>query len=392
MIDRNPSPVRLPERLGGLPPYPLADIPDIKARLSAEGRSIIDLGVGDPGLPVPAAAVEALREAALDPSMQGYAFQRGLVRYREAVAAWLEERFDARISPERELLPLIGSKEGIALLAFALLDPGDVALVPDPCYAPYAGGSLFAGARVRRYRLRRDEGFLVPPEAILAVEGSLRLVYLNYPNNPTAAVAERAYLEDVVAACRERGAVLAYDNAYSEIAFDDFRPPGLLEIPGATEIGIEFHSFSKTFNMTGWRLGWACGGARIVEALARVKTFFDTGAFLAVQAAGAAVLERERDYVARNVEVLRERRDAAVAAFRSAGFDVATPRATLYLWMPVPTPETSETYCRRVLEGCGVVLMPGSAMGGGGEGYVRASLSVEPAAYATAAGRIAEVG
>ncbi|MFQ5746404.1 MAG: aminotransferase class I/II-fold pyridoxal phosphate-dependent enzyme [Gemmatimonadota bacterium] len=392
MTDRARAGVRLPRRLLNLPGYPLADIPDIKARLAAEGRSVIDLGVGDPGLPAPAVAIEALRDAAGDPAMHGYAFQRGHLPYRRAVASWLEDRFGRPMDAEREVLPLIGSKEGIALLAFALLDPGDVALVPDPCYAAYVGGSLFAGARVCRHRLRSQDGFLVPPEAIRDVEGPLKLVYLNYPNNPTGAVAERAYLEDVVAACRDRGAVLAYDNAYSEIAFDGFRPPGLLEIPGATDVGIEFHSFSKTFNMTGWRLGWACGGSSLVGALARVKTFFDTGVFLAVQAAGAAVLERGREAIEANVEVLRSRRDTAVSAFRAAGLDVCPPRATLYLWFPVPTAEDSASYCRRLLEETGVILLPGSAMGEGGEGWLRASLSVEPALYEEVARRIAEAG
>jgi LL-diaminopimelate aminotransferase len=377
-------------RLDGLPAYPLADVPDIKARLRSEGRSVIDLGVGDPGLPVPSVAVEALREAAGDPDLHKYGFQRGLPGYREAISDWLADRFGTRVDADREVLPVIGSKEGIALTAFALLEPGDSALVSDPGYAPYFGGSYFAGADVIRVPLRKQNGFLLPPDEIRSARGRLRLVYLNYPNNPTSAVAELGYLEEVVEACAERGAALLFDNAYSEITYDGFRAPGLLELAGGRDVGIEFHSFSKTYNMTGWRLGWATGNADLIAALRRVKTFFDTGAFMALQAAGRGVLREAREYVRSNVDRLQERRDAAVLAFSEAGFDVWSPRGTLYLWFPIPTEEPAEDFCRRLLVDSGVVLLPGSAMGAGGEGFVRASLAIEPAAYAEAGRRIRE--
>lgn len=379
-----------PTRLAGLPPYPLADVPDIKARLLAQGRQVIDLGVGDPGLPVPRQAIDELREAAGDPALSKYGFQRGLPEYREAIAGWLARRFGTPVDPEREILPVIGSKEAIALTAFAVLDEGDSVLIPDPGYAPYFGGPYFAGARVIRHELRRDEGFLVPPQAIREAPGRLRLVYLNYPNNPTAAVAEAPYLDDVVEACASRGAVLLFDNAYSEITFDGFRAPGLLEIDGARELGLEFHSMSKTYNMTGWRLGWATGSADLIGALKRVKTFFDTGAFMALQAAAAAVLRDPSDYMEWSLGKLHGRRAAAVRAFREAGLEVTSPRGTLYLWFPVPTSETSEDFCRRLLLDAGVVLMPGSAMGPGGEGYVRASLAIEEDLWEAAGRRIQE--
>ena len=333
----------LPDRLAQLPGYPLADIPVIKARLRAEGRSVIDLGIGDTGLPVPAAAVEALCAGAGDPGMQGYAFQRGLPDFRAAVVDWMADRFGRRVDPDTEILPVIGTKEGIAHLAFAVLDPGDSVLIPDPGYAPYFGGGYLAGARIHYSILREANGFLIPPDEIMATPGRLRIVYLNYPNNPTGATCDRAYLEDVVAACRARDAVLVWDNAYSEIAFDDYRPPGLLEVDGGMEQGIEFHSLSKSFSMTGWRLGWACGNAPLVAALARVKAFVDTGPYLPVQAAGAAALRSSAEYLPECVRTLRERRDAAVEAFWSAGFEVASPRAGIYLWMPVPTSESSES-------------------------------------------------
>lgn len=374
-------------RLAGLPPYPLQDVPEIRARLAAEGRRVLDLGAGDSGLPVPEIAVETLRRAAADPALQGYAFQRGLPAFREAVAAFMQRRFDVRVDPWDEVLPIIGSKEAIALSAFALLDPGETALIPDPGYAPYFGGSYFAGARIERVALRPENGFLVPPERIREAPGRLRLVYLNYPNNPTAAVAGSDYLREVVAACRERDAILLYDNAYSELTFRGWRAPGLLEIEGGREAGIEFHSFSKSFNMTGWRLGWATGDARLVAALKRVKTFFDTGTYLPLQASGAAVLDDAEAFVARNVAWLEERRDAAVAAFRAAGFTLEPPAATLYLWTAVPGGD-SHAWCRELLEREAVVLLPGAALGAGGEGFLRASLTLGADGYQELATRL----
>lgn len=377
-----------PERLRNLPVYPLADIPAIKARLRSEGRDVIDLGAGDCGLPVPRAAAEALREAAGRPELHGYAFQRGLPVLREAIADWMARRFGRRPDPERELLPLVGSKEGIAHLPLAVLDPGDTVLVPDPGYLAYSGGSHLAGARIVKVPLREEATFRVSPEEIRAVPGRLRLVFLNYPNNPTGAVADREYLEAVLEAARERGALLAWDNAYSEVAFDGFRPPSLLEVEGGLDHGVEFHSFSKSFNMTGWRLGWACGSADIIRALARVKSFFDTGPFLGIQAAGATVLGEAESFLAENVDRLRERRDAAVDSFEEVGFQVKPPRATLYLWMPVPTGEPSKAFARRLLLEGAVVLMPGVSLGQAGEGYIRVSLTVPPEEYADAAARI----
>ncbi len=381
---------RPPRRLGGLPPYPLADVPDIKARLLAEGRTVIDLGVGDPGLPVPSIAVETLREAVGNPALSKYGFQRGLPEYRQAIAGWLGRRFGAEVDADLEVLPVIGSKEAIALTALAVLDPGDSVLIPDPGYAPYFGGSYFAGADVIRFGLGAEDGYLIPPDVIRRARGRLRLVYLNYPNNPTSAVAEAGYLEDVVSACRERGAVLLFDNAYSEITFDGFRAPGLLDIDGGREVGLEFHSMSKTYNMTGWRLGWATGDRRLIGALRRVKTFFDTGAFMALQAAAAAVLQDPDAYIQQSLAQLDRRRHAAVAAFRDAGLDVNAPRGTLYLWFPVPSEEKAEDFCRRLLIDSGVVLLPGSAMGPGGEGFVRASLAITEDRWEEAGRRIQE--
>jgi len=325
--------------------------------------------------------------AAGDPALQGYAFQRGLPAYRESVADWMGGRFGEPVDPWTEVLPVIGSKEAIALAAFAMLDPEDTVLIPDPGYAPYFGGAFFAGARIERVALRPENRFLVPPERIRDAPGRLKLVYLNYPNNPTSAVADHAYLGEVVAACADRGACLLYDNAYSEITFDGYRAPGLLEVPGGREIGLEFHSFSKTYNMTGWRLGWVAGNAGLIADLRRVKTFFDTGSYLGIQAAGAAVLAEADTFIQRTVSALRERRDAAVQALQDAGFELEAPLATLYLWFEVPGGD-SAAWCRELLEQEALVLMPGTALGAAGEGFARISLTVAPQRYAEVAARL----
>ena len=378
-----------PERLTSLPPYPLAGIPEAKARLLAEGRDVLDLGAGEPGLPVPKIAVEALREASGVFELQGYGFQRGLPDFRRAIVDFMERRTGVRLNPEREVLPLIGSKEGLGHLAFVALDRQDTVVVPDPGYAPYFGGPHFADATLVRVELKREDEFLMPPETVRDAPGNVRLVYANYPNNPTGATAEPGYVTELLAASLERGAILAYDNAYAEIAFDGYRPPSLIQIEGWKVGGIEFHSLSKSFNMTGWRLGWACGSAELIARLARVKSFFDTGPYLALQYAGAAVLDQAESLLEAQVARLAARRDAAVTAFTRAGLAVTSPRATLYLWFEVPSSESSRDFALRLLEEQALVLLPGSALGDGGEGYLRAALTLPRDRYEEAAARIA---
>lgn len=376
-------------RFDALPPYPLAGMKEIRVRLERDGVDILDLGAGDADLAPPPAAVEALAAAARDPSTSRYPFQLGLVAFREAVAAWMERRFGVSLDPLSELLPLLGSKDGIAHLPLGLLDPGDAAVMPDPGYQAYRGGVILAGGDPWLAPLRAEDGFLLDLEAIPGgVVERTRILYLNYPNNPTTAVADEAYLARAVAFCRRHGIVLAYDHAYSEIAFDGYRPPSILEVEGAREVAVEFHSLSKTYNMTGWRLGWVAGSGEVIAALARVKSFMDTGVFLGVQAAGAAAVESWEEWVPGNVEVFRERRDRAVAALSEAGFAVEAPRATMYLWIPVPGGGSSEAFARRALEEEGVIVLPGSALGDGGEGYFRIALTVSGDRLAAAAGRL----
>lgn len=379
-------------RLDRLPGYPLADVPRLRRELRAAGVDVIDLGAGDADLAPPPAAVEALREAVGDPAMSRYPFQLGLPAFREAVAGFMARRFGVEVDPFEEVLPLIGSKEGIAHLAQALLGPGDVAVLPDPGYQAYRGGVILADAEPHLVPLRPEHEFRIPLDGFdAATESRIRMLVLNYPNNPTTAEAPRAYFESAVESCRRWGAALVHDHAYSEVAFDGYRPPSVLEIPGARDVAIEFHSLSKTFNMTGWRLGWAVGNAALVAALSRLKTFVDTGVFLAVQAAGVAALADEGGWVRSNLEVFRERRDAAVAAFREAGFEVRVPRATMYLWIPVPGGEPSEAFARRALVDEGVVVLPGAALGVGGEGFFRIALTSPPERLVEAARRLGRV-
>lgn len=383
--------IQLAGRFSNFPAYPLADVPQIKRDLVARGVDVIDLGAGDADLSPPPAALKALADAAAQPMMSRYPFQLGLPAYREAVSAWMQKRFGVTMDPYREVLPLIGSKEGIAHVAFVYVGPGDVTVFPDPGYLPYLGGTLLAGGEPYAVPLRPENQFLIPLDDIPDdVARRTRLLYLNYPNNPTAAIAPRSYLEDAVRFCRERGAVLVYDNAYSEIAFDGYRPPSIFEIDGARDVAIEFHSFSKTYNMTGWRIGWAAGNADAIAALSRVKSFIDTGQFLPVQAAAAAALESYDDWVPGNVEAFRQRRDALVAALGEGGLTAPVPAATMYLWVPVPGGD-SEAFARRALLEQGVVIMPGAALGRGGEGFFRAALTQSPERLAEAAGRLARL-
>lgn len=379
---------RLTQRFQALPPYPLAHIPGRKRELVQRGVDVIDLGAGDADLPAPPKAIAALQRAAEQPALGRYGFGIGHVPYREAIVAWMERRFGTRFDPMTEVVPLIGSKEGLSHIAFAYLQPGDVAVVPEPAYQAYFGGTHFSGATPHIYALRPRTNFLIdvdeiPPDVVTRT----RVLYLNYPNNPTTAIAPRDYLERVVAFCRDKDILLVFDNAYSELAFDGYVPPSIFEIDGARDVAIEFHSLSKTYNMTGWRCGWAVAKPEIAAALAKVKTFVDTGHFMGVQAAGVAALESYDDFVPANLAVFKERRDAAVDAFRAAGFACTAPQATMYLWIPLPEGMPSRPFADRLMNEQGVIVLPGSSFGAGGEGFFRISFIVPPSRLREAAQR-----
>jgi len=381
------------KRFESLPVYLLATIPQKKRDLIAKGVDVIDLGAGDADLAPPPAAVAALKSAAEDPNMSRYGFGLGLPAYREAVSAWMQKRFGHSFDPLKEVVPLIGSKEGIAHLAFAYLQKGDVAIIPDPGYLAYLGGTLLSEAEPYLYPITPRTNFLVELDEIpVDVLKRAKILYLIYPNNPTAAVAPMEYLERVVRRCKELGIILVFDNAYSEMTFDGYVAPSIFDVPGARDVAIEFHSLSKTYNMTGWRCGWACGNAAIVGALGKVKSFLDTGQFMAVQKAGMAALDSWESWVPGNVEVFRERRDAAVAAFRANGFPgVESPKASMYLWVPLPAGIKSLDFHERLMAEEGVIALAGTSLGAGGEGFFRVSFVTSPARITEAAVRAGRV-
>ena len=381
--------IRFSQRLQSLPGYPLAEIPTVKRRLIAAGVDVIDLGAGDNDTPPPALAVDALTRALDNPAYSKYGFQQGLLEFRQAASRWMERRFGVHVDPVTETLPLIGSKEGLSHLPHAVIDPGDVAIVPEPGYQAYIGGSLLAGAEPVIVPLTPANDFLLElgelPKATLQ---RARIVFVNYPNNPTAAVATPEYLARTVAICREYDILLAYDNAYCDLTYDGYRAPSIFETPGARDIAIEFFSLSKSFSMTGWRVGFAAGRPELIGALTRVKSYVDTGPFLALQKAGAVALDHAEALVEPVRAELERRRDAAVAALRQAGFTLDAPKAAMYLWVALPEGIASQLFAQRALEDTGALVLPGSAFGPAGEGFFRIALTVGAGRLAEAAGRL----
>jgi LL-diaminopimelate aminotransferase len=366
-------------RTRALPGYPLAKIPSIKRRLIEAGVDVIDLGAGDSdGVPAQGTR-DALVNAMDREPLHKYGFQQGLPDFRRAAADWVARRFGQRFDPVTELLPLIGSKEGLAHLAFAVVDPGDVVIVPEPGYQAYIGGALLAGAVPHIVPLRADRDFLLELDEIEpGVLARTRLVYVNYPNNPTAAIAPRDYLERLVAACRRHDIVLAYDNPYCDITFDGYIAPSIFEVEGARDVAVEFFSMSKSFKMTGWRVGFAVGNAELIGALSKVKSYVDTGSFQALQAASAWTLDHAEELIPPLVDELTRRRDATVSALRDIGLPVDPPRGAMYLWVPLPPGIASAEFATRALEEEGVVVLPGSGFGASGEGFFRIALTVAP--------------
>jgi LL-diaminopimelate aminotransferase len=378
-------------RLAKLPPYPLAAIPQKKRDLIARGIDVIDLGAGDADLSPPPAAIAELSKAANEPAMSRYGFGLGYPPFRDAVSAFMKKRFGHDFNPLTEVTPLIGSKEGLSHLALAFVGPGDATIIPDPGYNAYRGGTQLADGEPYMYAITPRTEFLIDLDEIPAdVLKRTKILYLNYPNNPTAAIAPMDYLERVVKTCIERDIVLVYDNAYSEMTFDGYAAPSIFDVDGARDIAIEFHSFSKTFNMTGWRCAWACGNKDLIGALAKVKSFTDTGQFMPIQRAAIAALDTSASWLPGNVKIFRERRDAAVKSFAAAGFNTTSPKATMYLWIPLPEGVASAPFADALMEE-GVVVLPGSGLGAGGEGFFRVSFITSPERIAEAAQRAGKV-
>ncbi len=363
-------------RIEKLPPYLFAEISRKIAEKRSQGVDVISFAIGDPDLPTPEHIVESLREAAGDPANHRYPETEGLPELRRAIARWYKRRFGVSLDPQREVLPLIGSKEGIGHIALCFIDPGDVALVPNPGYPVYAMGTLLAGGEAYYLPLSEENGFLPDLDSVPAeVLGRARTLWLNYPNNPTGAVADVGFFERAAAFAREHGLAVLHDGPYSEVAFDGYRPPSFLEAEGAREVGIEFHSLSKSYNMTGWRIGMAVGNAEIIDALMRVKSNLDSGIPQAIQRMAIAALEGDQGCIAEHNRVYQRRRDRLVSALRGLGLRVTPPRASLYVWARVPDGKTSVEFATRLLDDAGVVVTPGIGYGPSGEGYVRLSLT-----------------
>ena len=363
-------------RLEQIGAYLFADLDRKQDELAARGVDVINLSVGDPDLPTPAHIIDALMEGATDARSHRYPPYGGTKEFKSAVAGWYARRFGVTLDPEREVLALIGSKEGLAHLPWATLNPGDVALVPDPGYPVYRSATIMAEGVPHEVPLRAERGFLPDLEAIpAAVLSRAKLLFLNYPNNPTAATATLAFFNGAVAFARRHGLLLAHDNSYSEIAYDGYRPPSILEADGATDVAIEFHSLSKTYCMTGWRVGFAVGNAQAIGTLGKVKTNIDSGVFRAVQHAGIAALTGPQDAVGDRLRVYQGRRDRVTKALRAVGWQVPEIKATFYVWIPVPDGTSSATFAATVLDRTGIVITPGAGYGRQGEGYIRLSLT-----------------
>lgn len=379
-------------RLKQLPPYLFAEVDRRKRELLTKGKDVIDLGVGDPDLPTPAFIIEALAEAARNARNHRYALDAGMPAFREAIRAWFEKRFGVKLDAEKEILPLIGSKEGIAHLPLALINPGEAALIPDPCYPPYKSGTLFAGGLPHLMPLLEANEFLPDLSAIEpAVLKKSKLLYLNYPNNPTSAVASKAFFQEAVDFARQHGVLIAQDAAYAEIGFDGYEAPSILEIEGAKEVALEFHSLSKTYNMTGWRVGFAVGNREALALLAKVKSNIDSGIFQAIQLAAKKALEEGEEAHRETLQVYQRRRDLFIRGLLRLGWAVNSPRATFYCWIAVPPGSTSTELALKFLDEMNLVVTPGNGFGPNGEGYFRISLTMPEARLEEALKRIEKI-
>jgi LL-diaminopimelate aminotransferase len=379
------------ERLRKLPPYLFAEIDKKKKAAIAAGRDVINLGVGDPDRPTPATIIESLEHHARNPAFHQYALDQGSPELRRSIAAFCKKRYAIDLDPETEILPLIGSKEGLAHFPLAVLNPGEISLVPDPCYPVYRSSSMFAGADVYTMPLEPELGFRPDLNAIPAdVYSRARLMFLNYPNNPTGGTADLAFFEQTVELARARNFVIAQDAAYNEMYYQQ-PAPSILQVPGARDVAIEFHSLSKTFNMTGWRVGFAIGGAPMIAALGQIKANVDSGIFTAIQFAGKTALDQYDTLTPPIRALYKERRDAFLGALKKIGWDVPAPQATFYVWIPCPAGYTSAALCSRILEEAHVVTTPGVGFGRTADGYIRAALTVETPRLIEAVERIGKL-
>lgn len=381
------------ERVRRLPPYVFARLDELKARAREQGLDLIDLGMGNPDGPTPQPVVEAASKAIQDVANHGYPPFEGTASFREAITAWYHRRYEVSLDPNREALPLLGSKEGLAHLAIAFVNPGDTVLVPTPSYPAHFRGPAIAGGNIIDLPLSADNDWLIDLAAIPdAVAERAKVLFFNYPNNPTAATAPREFFEEIVAFARRHEIMLVHDLCYAELAFDNYQPTSLLEIPGAKDIGVEFHTLSKTYNMAGWRVGFVVGNHHIIQWLRTLKTNLDYGIFAALQKAAETALQLPDHYLDAVQARYCKRRDFLIREFASLGWTVPKTRATMYLWIPCPPGLSSTEFALSVLERTGVVMTPGNAFGTGGEGYVRVSLIADCDRLGEAMNRLRQAG
>lgn len=368
--------IEFSDRLKELPPYLFVEIDKAKRQARAEGRDIIDLGVGDPDTPTFPHIIEAMKKSVSDPANHRYAFDAGLPLLRNEIALWFKSRFSVDLNPDNEIYPLIGSKEGLAHLPLGIINPKDKVILTDPAYPAYRASIAFAGGKIVNLPLKESHGFL-PDLKKLAEIKDAKAMYVNYPNNPTSATATIKFYEELVALAREKGIILISDMAYSEIYFDGVKPPSILEIPNAKDVAIEFHSFSKTYNMTGWRIGWACGNPKLIAALAKVKSNFDSGIFQAIQVAAVTALKTKPEELDDLRQMYEERRDCLINGLRSLGWKVPPPSAAFYIWARLPkgfssSMETAAAFLKKA----DIVVTPGIGFGDAGEGFVRMTITM----------------
>ncbi|NJK41022.1 MAG: aspartate aminotransferase [Acaryochloridaceae cyanobacterium SU_2_1] len=366
------------ERLSALPPYVFARLDELKVTARSQGLDLIDLGMGNPDGPPPQPVIEAAIAALQNPNLHGYPPFEGRADFRHTITDWYHRRYGVELDPEVEALPLLGSKEGLTHLALAYINPGDVVLVPNPAYPPHFRGPALAGAEIYGLPLTAEQDWLIDLASIPdTIAERAKILYFNYPSNPTTAVAPRELFVEIVAFARKHQILLVHDLCYAELAFDGYQPVSLLEIPGAKDIGVEFHTLSKTYNMAGWRVGFVVGNTQIIQGLRTLKTNLDYGVFSVVQAAAETALKLPDSHLHTVQQRYCQRRDFMVAGLAELGWQVPKPQATMYLWAPCPSQLSSADFALRLLQEIGIVMTPGSAFGHHGEGYLRISLIAE---------------
>jgi LL-diaminopimelate aminotransferase len=384
--------IKLSKKLQSLPPYLFLEIDKAKRKARAEGRDIIDLGIGDPDQPTPQYIIEALYKAAQDSVNHRYALDQGMPVLRQSIESWYKRRFNVNLNPNSEILPLIGSKEGIAHFPLAFLNQGDYSLVPDPCYPPYKGGTILSGGKPYLMSLLESNAFLPDFSKIpVSVLRKAKIMFLNYPNNPTGAIAEKGFYKEAISFARKYKIIIVSDLAYSEMSYDGYRPSSMLEIEGARDLVIEFHSLSKTYNMTGWRVGWACGNEKLISALAKIKSNIDSGIFSAVQLAGIAALNGSESHIKNMCDLYAERRDVLMRGLDSLGWQANKLKATFYVWIKIPKKYDSIKFAGMILDKANIVVTPGVGFGKYGEGYIRMALTVDKERIEEALNRLRKI-